>query len=124
MLIGEVADYLGTSPRSLRHYEQQGLLSPGRTDNGYRFYDQLDVVRAGNIKELLDLGLTAADVHEYLAEGCLDEPLSAAPQRCAGEIATVQQRLQNLDGLIARLQGARDRLAAYSDRLEYQMTEH
>src|SRR5699024_10021123 len=76
MLIGEAAARVGTSPRSLRHYEQQGLLSPSREHNGYRVYGQTDVIRAGNIKALLDLGLTTADVHGYVAAGCLDEHLT------------------------------------------------
>lgn len=118
MLIGEAADYVGTSPRSLRHYEHQGLLSPTREHNGYRVYDRADVIRAGNVKELLDLGLTTADVHEYLAAGCLDEPMADEPS-CSAEMSTVQRRLTSVDGLITRLQGVRDRLAEYSAHLEH-----
>lgn len=116
MMIGEVAEHLGTSARALRHYEQQGLLSPGRGPNGYREYDDTDVVRAGNIRELLDLGLTTADVHQYLVEGCLDRPLSAGPG-CAAELVTVRQRLHTLDELIHRLQATRDRLAEHATTL-------
>ncbi|MFE6686312.1 MerR family DNA-binding transcriptional regulator [Streptomyces sp. NPDC057743] len=53
MRIGELADLTGVSPRSLRYYEQQGLLAPQRADNGYRAYGPLDAVRVANIKELL-----------------------------------------------------------------------
>lgn len=117
MLIGEVADHLGTSPRSLRYYEQKGLMAPSRGPSGYRIYGRADVVRAGNIRDLLALGLTISDVREYLAEGCLDEPL-AGEQSCSEEIPTVQRRMKSLDGLIDRLRTERDQLAEYSRRLE------
>lgn len=98
-------------------YEQEGLLSPVRGPNGYREYGDTDVVRAGNIRELLDLGLTTADVHQYLMEGCLDQPLSFG-RRCMAELVTVRQRLETLDDLILRLHRTRDRLAQHATRLE------
>ena len=39
MIIGELSARSGVSPRSLRYYEQQGLLASTRGDNGYRHYD-------------------------------------------------------------------------------------
>lgn len=110
MLIGEIAEYIGTSPRSLRHYEQQGLLLPARGDNGYRVYDEVDAIRAANVKELFDAGLTSADVRQYLMAGCLEQPLAAAP-RCSAELETVRHRLASMDELIGRLQQTRQRLA-------------
>ena len=41
MKIGELAEKSGVSVRSLRYYEQQGLLQPGRLMNGYRMYHPL-----------------------------------------------------------------------------------
>ena len=117
MQIGELAEHVGASPRSLRHYEQQGLVSPVRSDNGYRVYGDAEITRAENIKDLLDAGLTTADIREYLAEGCLDRPLSESP-RCAAELQTLHRRLSTLDELIARLKNSRNRLAQHTDRLE------
>lgn len=117
MQIGELAEHVGASPRSLRHYEQQGLLSPARSENGYRVYDGVEITRAENVKALLDTGLTTADIREYLAERCLDRPLSEAPQ-CAAELPTLHRRLSTLDELIARLTTSRDRLAQHTDRIE------
>lgn len=115
--IGELAEHVGVSSRSLRHYEQQGLLSPTRGSNGYRVFTEGDLVRAGNIKELLDTGLTTADVRQYLDEGCLDRPLSGTVP-CAAELPTLHQRLANLDELIGRLQRSREKLAAHTSALE------
>ncbi|MBO3682341.1 MerR family DNA-binding transcriptional regulator [Streptomyces sp. NEAU-YJ-81] len=40
MRIGEAAQRTGTTARLLRYYEQQGLIVPGRSENGYREYDE------------------------------------------------------------------------------------
>jgi MerR family transcriptional regulator, copper efflux regulator len=117
MRIGELAERVGASTRSLRYYEQQGLLSPTRDDNGYREYDEPALVRARNIKELLDVGLTTEDVRHYLERGCLERPLAETP-RCAGELHTIHKRLESLDSRISRLQELRDRLARHSAPLE------
>lgn len=47
MNITEFANYCGSSPRSLRHYEKLGLIAPSRSSNGYRKYSksQADVVK-------------------------------------------------------------------------------
>ncbi|MEU0687845.1 MerR family transcriptional regulator [Streptomyces uncialis] len=113
MRIGELAERVGASTRSLRYYEQQGLLSPTRDSNGYREYDETALVRARNIKELLAVGLTTEDVLHYLERGCLERPLAQTP-RCAGESVTIHKRLESLDHRIARLQELRDRLALHS----------
>lgn len=119
--IGELATRIGTSPRSLRHYEQQGLLSPPRDVNGYRVYDATDVIRAGNIKDLLEVGLTTADVKKYVDQGCLDQPLTSAP-RCPAELETATSRLARLDDLIARLQHTRGRLSDHTEKLEHSIS--
>ncbi|WP_208006879.1 MerR family transcriptional regulator [Aeromicrobium phragmitis] len=122
MRIGELASHIGSTPRALRHYEQQGLLAPTRERNGYRVYDEVAVVRAANIKALLAAGLTTADVSEYLEEGCLDRPLTDSP-RCAEELATAQNRIEHLDDLLARLQETRERLAHHHASLASQVDE-
>lgn len=66
MRIGELARRSGASERSLRHYEQQGLLAPTRAGNGYREYDDdaVDVVRT--IRTLLGAGLTTRSIAQLL----------------------------------------------------------
>ena len=43
LTIGQMAREAGVSPRTLRHYEEQGLLAPRRTEAGYRVYEEADV---------------------------------------------------------------------------------
>lgn len=117
MRIGELAEHLGVSPRALRHYEHQGLLAPSREHNGYRVYDEVAIGRAGVVKDLLAVGLTAQDVRGYLEEGCLDRP-SGPVQHCAAELETARSRLAALDELIGRLQRTRRALVEHHDELD------
>jgi MerR family regulatory protein len=43
MLIGELAERAGTSTRTLRYYEQHGLVRARRSANGYRVYDEAEL---------------------------------------------------------------------------------
>lgn len=58
MRIKELSDRTLVSPRLLRYYEDQNLISPHRQDNGYRDYDESLVERVRQIRGLLDIGLT------------------------------------------------------------------
>ncbi|MFF5160687.1 MerR family transcriptional regulator [Streptomyces sp. NPDC000348] len=57
MRIGELARRTGISARMLRYYEEQGLITPLRGDNGYRDYDEALVERAEKIRCFLDAGM-------------------------------------------------------------------
>lgn len=45
MKIGEVAERLGTTPRTLRFYDQEGLIRPRRSEKGTRHYGEDDIER-------------------------------------------------------------------------------
>jgi DNA-binding transcriptional MerR regulator len=67
--IGEVADALGTTPRTIRYYEEIGLLpaADGREQGKHRLYTQADVDRGREIMRLRDLlGLTLEEVSALL----------------------------------------------------------
>lgn len=66
MQISELARLTGVSTRSLRHYEDRGLLLPDRTSGGYRDFDDTDVVRVTQIKAMIDAGLKTATIQQYL----------------------------------------------------------
>ncbi|MFJ9714378.1 MerR family transcriptional regulator [Streptomyces sp. NPDC101213] len=57
MRIGELARRTGISARMLRYYEEQGLITPQRGDNGYRDYDETLVERAEKIRCFLDASI-------------------------------------------------------------------
>ncbi|MCS7458640.1 MerR family transcriptional regulator [Paenibacillus doosanensis] len=66
MKISELSRLTGASVRSLRHYEEQGLLTPRRLDNGYREYHDLAVEQVRTIRFYLKLGLTTAQISGFL----------------------------------------------------------
>ncbi|EGG31916.1 transcriptional regulator, MerR family [Paenibacillus sp. HGF5] len=66
MKIGELAARTGVSIRSLRYYEQQGLLTPVRNENGYREYSMLAEEQVRTIQLYLNLGLTTEQIAGFL----------------------------------------------------------
>jgi DNA-binding transcriptional MerR regulator len=60
--IGHVADVLNVSPRTIRYYEELGLIQPQRTEKGTRFYTEDDIRRVRTALTLRDHGLTLEDV--------------------------------------------------------------
>ena len=66
MRIGELADRTGVSVRSLRYYEQQGLLAPLRTPAGQRIYAAEHETFVRQIQALLDAGFCSAVIRDLL----------------------------------------------------------
>ena len=66
--IGEVAERTGVTQRTLRFYEEKGLLrSPSRMEGGFRLYSENDVRRVEQIRKLQDLlNVSLADIKEMV----------------------------------------------------------
>jgi len=66
--IGEVAERTGVTQRTLRFYEERGLLKPpSRLEGGFRLYSEDDVRRVEQIKRLQSLlGFTLAEIKEMV----------------------------------------------------------
>lgn len=95
MRIGELARRTGVSERSLRYYEQQGLLTAERTPGGQRDYPEQAVDRVVRIQELFAAGLHSKKIARLLP--CMRDT-DGAPS----EIATPQ--------LVTELIAERDRI--------------
>ena len=67
MRIGELAERTGVSVRSLRYYEDQGLLVPSRTTGGHRTYGPPAADRVIRIQELYAAGLNSSKIRAVLA---------------------------------------------------------
>ncbi|KPV54529.1 MerR family transcriptional regulator [Kouleothrix aurantiaca] len=68
MRIGELATELGINPKTIRYYEEIGLLPPAkRTDNGYRLYGDADRERLHFISKAKAVGLTLEEIGQILA---------------------------------------------------------
>ncbi|PSO54940.1 MAG: heavy metal-responsive transcriptional regulator, partial [Actinobacteria bacterium QS_5_72_10] len=67
MRIGELGDVVGVNPKTIRYYEDIGLLpQPARTTGGDRTYDQDDVDRLAFIRRAQQLGLHLDEIREIL----------------------------------------------------------
>ncbi len=66
--IGEVAERTGVTQRTLRFYEEKGLLKPPtRMEGGFRLYSEADIQRVEQIKRLQQLlGFTLAEIKEMV----------------------------------------------------------
>ncbi|MFE3649825.1 MerR family transcriptional regulator [Streptomyces sp. NPDC057579] len=120
MRIGDAAAAAGLTPRALRYYEQQGLVTARRMPSGHREYDAEDVRRLRAVRELREAGLTVGDVRAFahllhtLPPTGVPDLIGTDPgsERCAAAEAVARRRLAELDGHIARLSRLRARLAA------------
>ncbi|MGN8051305.1 MerR family transcriptional regulator [Curtobacterium sp. 22159] len=67
MHIGELAERAGMSLRTIRHYDEVGLLVPtGRTSGGFRVYTEQDLERLLVIRRMKPLGFTLEEMAELL----------------------------------------------------------
>ncbi|WP_342372430.1 HEAT repeat domain-containing protein [Propioniciclava soli] len=99
--IGEVARRTGLTVRTLRHYDDLGLLVPsGRSGGDYRLYSADDLRRLLAIQHLKSLGLALPEI-----AAALDDPAFDAADALARHIAVVEERLAAERALLARLRG-------------------
>ncbi|QTE02182.1 MerR family transcriptional regulator [Streptomyces cyanogenus] len=111
MLIGELASATGTTTRTLRYYEEEGLLESGRTAGGYRVYGPEAVVRVRNVRDLLGSGFTVADVKSFVRYLDSDLPeVFAYAESCAAHYEVGARRVAELQERIEALTRMRDTL--------------
>jgi DNA-binding transcriptional MerR regulator len=67
LLIGELAERVGLDPKTIRYYEQVGLLeAPARSESGYRLYQDSDAERLRFIRGVRRLGFSLGEIREIL----------------------------------------------------------
>ena len=77
MKINELEDLLGVSKATVRYYEDQGLVTPQRSENGYREYSDEDVQLFQKIIVLRKLGLSMTELRDLIdGKAELDDVLS------------------------------------------------
>ncbi|MGW5388219.1 MerR family transcriptional regulator [Nocardia sp. NPDC003963] len=100
MQIGELAERTGSSTRSLRYYERQGLLSAAREGNGYRSFDDSAVDTVLRIRALLSAGLTTEVIRRVLP--CTRDSRPRL-EPCAEVVAIMRSEIDRMDALAADL---------------------
>jgi DNA-binding transcriptional MerR regulator len=100
MLIGELAERTGASTRSLRYYEEQGLLTSRRAGNGYRIYAADSVSTVSVIRHLLDAGLGTATIRDLLP--CVRGG-SPSIDHCPRTMAVLREALAEMEDSMSEL---------------------
>lgn len=114
--ISQVAEAVGVSAAVIRAWEQEGLLSPPRADNGYRLYSADDLERARRIRDLVRVnGLNAAGARQVLgtsddAPATVDEGVQR--RQAAESLGKRVRRRRTERGLSLRALAASSGLAA------------
>jgi DNA-binding transcriptional MerR regulator len=105
--IQDVARLAGTTSRTLRHYDEIGLLKPSRVgSNGYRYYDGAALLQLQRILLLRELGLGLPAIAEVFHQQtdpvkALDrhlEWLAQEQERLARQMASVRQTIETVKG--------------------------
>ncbi|TMQ91637.1 MerR family transcriptional regulator [Actinomadura soli] len=114
MKISEASRASGVSVRSLRFYEDRGLIVPGRYSNGYRDYCRSTLDRVHLIRSLLESGLPVRLIRELLPH--LTDASDVSPELlCAEFLAEVRLYRDRLNDRIAALDTQRSALDAFLD---------
>jgi DNA-binding transcriptional MerR regulator len=121
--IQEVAEETGLTPRSIRYYEERGLLRPAaRSEGAYRLYDASDLEQLRFIKGLRDdAGLSLADISQILEDEESRRRTRAAlkvTEDPAERRRILLERLASIEGLHGRLTAKLARLQAMFDDVE------
>jgi DNA-binding transcriptional MerR regulator len=98
MRIGELSTATGASARSLRYYEEQGLLASARSTGGQRHYAESAVERVTLIQSLLAAGLNSATILDVLP--CINNEAIRTPwlsARLCAELDRVEEQIRGLN---------------------------
>ena len=109
MNIGDVADLSGLPAKTIRYYEDIGLVEPLRSANGYRSFRQSDVHKLAFLGRARALGFTIEDCRSLLK-------LYADTDRASAEVKQIaEEHLNRIDRKIAELTEMRATLSHLVD---------
>ena len=107
MKIGELAKATGLNPKTIRFYEQQGLLpEPDRTSSGYRQYGSGDIERLDFILKAKQLGLSLEDIKGILRLHDREEAT------CLHVRSLLDEKLAQIDAVLNDLQKFRSEIVS------------
>ncbi|PKN53747.1 MAG: MerR family transcriptional regulator [Deltaproteobacteria bacterium HGW-Deltaproteobacteria-13] len=114
--IGEIAQKLDISQRTIRYYEEIGLLnSIKRVEGGRRIYTDLDFRRLKLIKRLKIMGMTLSEMQELEAMWTIEKSNDKVLGRL---LELLNNQLRRLDDRIADLNILRNEIIEYQNRIQ------
>lgn len=109
MNIGQAAQKSGLPVKTIRYYEEIGLVNAGRSDNGYRQFGDIEIHKLRFVQRARGLGFSVEDCRTLLS-------LYEDNGRASAEVkAIAKNRLDDIDIKIAELQNLREVLAHLID---------
>lgn len=104
MTIGDVATRIGIPPKTIRYYEDIGLITPGRDTNGYRQFDESDMHKLAFLGRARALGFSIEDCRVLLA-------LWEDTHRASADVrAIAKDHLRHIEEKIGQLESMRNTL--------------
>ncbi|MCA0146976.1 MerR family transcriptional regulator [Blastococcus sp. LR1] len=114
--IGQVAERTGLSLRTIRFYEENGLVPPtSRSEGGFRLYSDDDVARLEVIKRMKPLGFTLEEMQELLTllsdladrpgDAALSDRLRMFHEAATARVHALREQLTIAEGFAADLAG-------------------
>lgn len=109
MNISQVAERTGLPPKTIRYYEDIGLIKPPRDANGYRAFRDTDLHKLAFLGRARSLGFSIDDCRRLLA-------LYEDRDRASGDVkAVAKQHLTQIEAKLAELSAMRDTLSHLID---------
>jgi DNA-binding transcriptional MerR regulator len=100
--VGRVAELAGVTVRTLHHYDEIGLLSPGeRSPSGYRRYGEADLERLQQILYYRELGFPLEEI-----AAILDDPHADAAAHLRRQHRLLRERIRRLEAMVAAVEHA------------------
>ena len=100
MNIGEASRRSGLPPKTIRYYEEVGLVRPARAQNGYRDYRDRDVHMLRFLQRSRSLGFTIEEARKLLALYADDQRHSEDVRKMAsGRMAEIDRKIEELQSL-------------------------
>lgn len=104
--IGNLARLTGASVRSIRHYDEHGLLSSTRADNGYRVFPPAAVSQVKQIQRLIATGFSLAEIRTFPCCMLMVEGAGMCPETEPAHrkrLAAIERQIADLERRRARL---------------------
>ncbi|VVD77103.1 MerR family transcriptional regulator [Pandoraea morbifera] len=122
--VREAAERLGVTPRTLKYYEEKGLIVPTRSEGHYRLYTQEDLEKFVRILRMRSLGFSLQTIAEILSK-----PIeTSTPTSTAVSLASLREveasLVRQVEAVDARIQAVRKEMReamAVRDEIEYDL---
>lgn len=117
--IGEVVKICKVSHKTLRYYDQLGLLKPAlvNPDNHYRFYKKSQITRLTTIKQLQDLGISLEDINTFYHQDTSENIFDSLNNLFATQEMNIRNEIALLSDKLKKIRMMKSHYAEITDNL-------